>query len=302
MVAADHDSGSRLAVVLPTLNCRGLLPAHLRSMRPWLKAAHEVVVVDSYSQDGTVEYLRENLRHPNVRIFSRPRGLYQSWNFGIQQTASDWIYVSTVGDSIAPALLQHLREVGGTLDCDVVVSRPDMVNEDDTPAPRMAWPIDHILRGPGASRPVRLAGVDAMLFALLAIPNALLGSSASNLYRGSHLRARPFPTEFGTVGDTAWTLRFGLGTTYGFTPARGSCFRLHAKAYTQSEYAVDNLCARLAEEALGRFEAPGHAPSIQAAMAKYRLIETARMLVGKFRSAPVAAVGAGSGSREGGGW
>lgn len=269
----------KLSVVLPTLNCIGLLPAHLKTMRPWLNQADEIIVVDSFSNDGTPEYIRKNLRHEKVRFFSRPRGLYQSWNFGIEQTNGDWIYLSTIGDSITPALLQHLCDVGESFGCDVVASRPAFVNEDDTPAARMVWPIDHILRSSGGRQPIRLAGVDTLLFALLAIPNAVLGSSASNVYRGSHLRARPFPTEFGTVGDTAWSLRYGLETNYGFTPERGSFFRLHAKAYAKKDYEVVNLNAKLSAAALATLEGAGDSPEIRSGMAKYRLLETARMLV-----------------------
>lgn len=285
MVAPALSSQSKLSVVLPTLNCRHLLPAHLQSMRPWLKQADEIVVVDSFSNDGTPEYFQKNLRHPNLRIFSRPRGLYPSWNFGIGQTTGDWIYISTVGDGIRPALLQHLCAVGDSLGCDVVASRPAFINEDGTPASRLVWPIDHILNATGGRRPIRLAGVETLLFALVAIPNALLGSSASNVYRGPHLRARPFPAEFGTVGDTAWSLRHALETNYGFTPEQGSWFRLHAKAYSKKEYAVDNLCARLAEAAVATLGASGHPPPIQADIAKYRLLETATALVKKFRLA-----------------
>lgn len=270
----------RLSVVLPTLDCMALLPAHLKSMRPWLPQVDEIIVVDSHSSDGTPAYLLKHLRHPSVTLFSRPRGLYQSWNFGIEQTRGDWIYISTIGDPISAALLQHLCTVGDSLGCDVVASRPDFINEDGTPAARRIWPIDHILHAARGRGPIRQGGVETMLFALLAIPNALLGSSASNVYRGEHLRARPFPTEFGTVGDTAWSLRHGFETVYGFTPERGSWFRLHAKAYSEKDYAVENLCRKLAEVALATLERDDHAPELQSGIARYRLLETARKLCG----------------------
>jgi glycosyltransferase involved in cell wall biosynthesis len=54
------------------------------ALRSWLDLAQEVVVVDSESSDGTVEFLQSELRHPNLRFLSHPPGLYQSWNFGIR--------------------------------------------------------------------------------------------------------------------------------------------------------------------------------------------------------------------------
>ncbi len=288
MVVPEPKSRSTLSVVLPTLNCMSLLPAHLKTMRPWLDQADEIVVVDSHSPDGTVEYLQKHLRHPNVTFFSRPRGLYQAWNFGIEQTTSDWIYVSTVGDAMAAPLLKHLREVGETLGCDVVASRPNFIDEQDRPVAATTWPIDRILQATGNRRPVKLSGVEIYLYALLAIPCALLGSSASNVYRGPHLRARPFPTEFGTVGDTAWSLRYGLETSYGFTPERASFFRLHAKAYAKSEYEVENLGAKLAELAVRTVESGGFPPPVLADIGRFRLVETARTIAAKFRAAAAA--------------
>lgn len=256
-----------------------MLPAHVKTMRPWLEQVDEIVIVDSHSHDGTPEYLQKHLRHPNVRLFQRPRGLYQAWNFGIEQTTGDWIYVSTVGDAIAAPMLKHLIEVGESLGCDVVCSRPNFVDEKDRPVAAARWPIELILQASGHRRPVRVSGAEIFLYALLAIPCGLLGSSASNVYRAHHLRARLFPTEFGTVGDTAWSLRHGLETIYGFTPERGSWFRLHAKSYARSDYAVEDLLAKLASEALTSLEARQQHEAVAAAITRFRLVETARHII-----------------------
>ena len=43
----------------------------------------EVIVVDSFSTDGTIELIKAELRHPQLKIMAHPPGLYQSWNHGI---------------------------------------------------------------------------------------------------------------------------------------------------------------------------------------------------------------------------
>lgn len=278
----------KLSVVIPTLNCIGMLPAHVESMRSWVSLADEVIVVDSFSDDGTPAYLKKHLKHKNLKIVSHPRGLYQSWNFGISQTTGDWVYISTVGDGISKALLQHLCQVGEELACDVVASRPTFVHANNTPAARQIWPIDHILKSSTSRKPLRLGGPETFLFALYSIPCAVLGSSASNVYRGAHLRERPFPTDFGTVGDTAWTLRYGLTTRFGFTPEVGSFFRLHPKAYAASEYAVNNLVLKLANYAVSTLAHLDHSVETQEAAGRCRLIETATAIV---RNLSVARMG-----------
>lgn len=290
----------KLSVVIPTLNCIGMLPAHVESMRSWVSLADEVIVVDSFSDDGTPAFLKKHLKHKNLKIVSHPRGLYQSWNFGISQTTGDWVYISTVGDGISKTLLQHLCQVGEELACDVVASRPMFVQANNAPASRHIWPIDHILKSASSRKPLRLGGPETFLFALYSIPCAVLGSSASNVYRGAHLRERPFPSDFGTVGDTAWTLRYGLTTRYGFTPEVGSFFRLHPKAYAASDYAVNNLVLKLANYAISTLVQMDHSPETQAAASRCRLIETATALVRKLTiaqmsvPAPAESVGASS--------
>src|SRR5437667_48674 len=64
------------------------LPRHLESMKEWLPLVEEVVVVDSESTDGTVEFLKKHLGPQSPRFFTHPPGLYQSWNFS-EQPLSD---------------------------------------------------------------------------------------------------------------------------------------------------------------------------------------------------------------------
>lgn len=192
-----------ISVVLPTFNCRSLLETHLRSMQAWLDLVDEVIVVDSRSTDGSLELIRQELRHPRLRIIERDRGLYASWNEGIAATTGDWVYISTTGDTITRAQLLHLREVGEALSADGVVSPPSFTHEDGRPHRDLGWPPAKLLAALGKGRPFVMHPTATQILAFQFCPQAILGSSASNLYRGEHLRARPFPTEYGVVGDTA---------------------------------------------------------------------------------------------------
>jgi hypothetical protein len=218
-----------ISVVVPTYNCRPLLVEHLRAMQTWVDLIAEVIVVDSRSTDGTLDLIRSELRHPRLRIIERDRGLYQSWNEGIAATAGDWVYISTAGDTITREQLLHLREVGEALAADVVVSAPRFVHEDGRAHRDLDWPPAQLNRRFGRGRPFVIAPTATLFLAFQNCPKALLGSSASNLYRGTHLRARPFPIEYGVAGDTAWIMRYGQETRLGLTPRVGSTFCIHAK-------------------------------------------------------------------------
>jgi hypothetical protein len=247
-----------LSVVLPTLNCADALPAHLASMRSWLDLADEVIAVDSHSEDGTPEMIRERLKHPNLRVLDHPRGLYQSWNSGIRQTTGRWIYISTIGDTIKRAQLEHMLAAGESLGSDVVASPPAFVFDDHITIDPPVWPIRHILDFHGIDKPTELSPAAAFVHAVRHIPSSILGSSASDIYRGDHLRARPFPLDYGVAGDTGWAIQHGLDTRFCFTNRVGSVFRFHSDIYTRPEdgwvkrsiHSLRNLGMRVLKENL----------------------------------------------------
>ena len=220
-----------LSVVIPTYNCHSLMERHLMSLEKWAHLADEIIVVDSRSTDGTLELIRERLRHPNLRIIERDRGLYESWNEGIAATTGDWVYVSTAGDLISEEHLRRLMQEGGRAGADVVISPQKFVAEDGEPYLGNDYEnaeIHAVMAGRGV---VVLSPVAVHFFAFRkSKPNALLGSWASDLFRGEFLRARPLPTEYGTHGDTAWTLRHSAEMKLCLVPIAGATFCIHEKA------------------------------------------------------------------------
>jgi glycosyltransferase involved in cell wall biosynthesis len=193
--------------------------------------ALEIIVVDSGSADGTVELIEQELRHPNIRFFSQPKGLYQSWNFAVSQCAGKWVYFSTAGDLITHEMLEYLLQTGEENNADVVISNPVFTDENGVKlSKQLEWPLHTIFSWVKVDRDKSISKELAQLFSIEAYPCAILGSSASNLYRQSHLACRPFPTEFGHGGDVIWCLRYAHETNYCLTRAIGSTFSLHHKS------------------------------------------------------------------------
>ena len=239
-----------IAVLIPTRDSMALLPAHLETMRPWLDLAEEIVVVDSESSDGTVKYLRERLPPEKTRFFQHPRGLYQSWNFGIQQVNSRYTYISTVGDEMSREGLIHLFEVAEKKACDVVVSPPIFIGERGKPIQPNPWPVHEVISFWNLKNEACVEGILLYAMALSFLPFAVLGSSASNLYRTAALQKNLFPTEFGLNGDGAWGFLNALEVRLAITPRKISFFRVHRKVYRRKDYDTNNPDQRLLDAGL----------------------------------------------------
>ena len=224
-----------LGVVIPTKNSMPYLPGHLEAMRAWQDLAREIIVVDSLSGDGTVDFIKARLSHPNVRFLSHPPGLYQSWNFGIANVTQTFVYLSTTGDTITRAGLEQLVAAAESFEADVVISKPRFMTRGGHPAGDIQWPIDDIIATLNITTPRKLAGLEALIFAVAHATGALLGSSASNLYRTQTLRRLPFPTEFGTAGDGAWGLLHAAEVAWAVVPEVFSTFLIHPTNASEDE-------------------------------------------------------------------
>ena len=253
-----------ISVLVPTFNCAGSLPGHLDSMRAWSDEVEEIVVVDSFSDDGTMEVIKKGLRHPNLRVVQHPRGLYQSWNFGLQQLRAKYAYISTTGDTITAEGLRHLAVTAEELKSDVVISRPEFLGPDGRTVASRQWPIHNLLQWRPITKPTTVEPWHVFLLATLDIPEGVMGSSASNLYRTETMKRHPFPTDFGHAGDTAWGIRNAFRISLAVTPEIFSRFMLHAPTAKVDGDQKKFLASRmfdLALEAVKELEAqPGAGP------------------------------------------
>ncbi|MCU0787782.1 MAG: glycosyltransferase [Verrucomicrobia bacterium] len=241
-----------LGVVIPTKNSRPLLPRHLEAMAKWIDLAAEVVVVDSFSEDGTVDFLRGQLKHPGLRVLTHPPGLYESWNFGLRSLTTDFAYVSTVGDTLTREGLLHLCETMTRLSADVVLSRPTLVTDGGRPMGEWPLPLDLILQDHAEAGPFRLKPAEMAIYAVVFSDGGMLGSSASNLYRTAFMQAHPFPVDHGPAGDGVWAAMHAFDATWAVTPMRFSTFMMHAPSHSQprKEVRLDQTLREAVERVL----------------------------------------------------
>ena len=93
-----------VSVVIPTYNVEHLIRDCLESVK-W---ADEIIVVDMFSTDRTVEICRE---YPNCRVLQRKDYIFGNVNFGFDQATTDWVIRLDSDERIGPELRDSILQV-----------------------------------------------------------------------------------------------------------------------------------------------------------------------------------------------
>lgn len=197
-----------ISIIVPTRNCATELPSHLAALKVLPADAAEIIFVDSESTDGTRELIDKYVHtQRHARVISHPPGLYASWNAGVAAAGGEWLNFATVGDTMRPDGLAHLAKVASAFRGDVIISPPKF-RYAGARSGELRWPIHHFVNRLDELQNLqnlhRLTKAEKIRWFCAFLPDSLIGSSASNLYRRSFLLEHPFPVDFGHEGDAAW--------------------------------------------------------------------------------------------------
>jgi len=236
-------------VVIPTKNSMKYLPNHVQNLCAWIDLAEQVVVVDSFSKDGTVDFLKNKLSHSNIHFMDHPPGLYASWNHAIRRLTTEYCYISTVGDSLTRAGAEHLVSTAKRLHCDVLVSRPDFVNEAGRACEGPDWPMDDVIKRLHLRKPSRLQPIIVVATALTHTGGAITGSCASDLFCTATLQKYPFPLDSGVAGDGAWSLENVGRIVWAVTPEKVTTFRRHPPTASANEIKLGKISNNFTQRA-----------------------------------------------------
>jgi hypothetical protein len=224
-------SDLNIGVVLPVWNSMPHICGHVSALNQWIEQVREVIVVDSYSGDGTLDYIKEHLNHKNVTIISHPPGLYESWNAGIERVTSQYTYIATVNDFMPIKTLLQLYAEAEIHMADVVVSAPTFISN-NLNTENQKWPVHRFIEASGIVDSYELSHLELLAWNSIDLPGTLIGSSASNLYRTAHLKKQPFPDDYGHAGDSAWALSASLDSRWVVVPQAKSDFCQHGGSNT----------------------------------------------------------------------
>jgi len=91
----------KISVIIPTYNSRRTLEAAIRSVSNQTFSAHEILVIDGGSTDGTLDVIKANEKSITHWFSEKDNGVYDAINKGIQRATGDWIYVLGSDDALS---------------------------------------------------------------------------------------------------------------------------------------------------------------------------------------------------------
>jgi glycosyltransferase involved in cell wall biosynthesis len=195
-----------VTLIIPTLNCAVQASKHLESIDQILPNVREIIAIDSGSIDGTYEILLKKLTRYKAKIISTKPGLYQAWNQAAKIATQPYVYFSTISDTITLDGLSRLMMYSQENELDVIISIPRIINSNGDELD-IQWPIHRLAKSNVASNKLIIPDSYSLrLLSTLFIPESIIGSSASNLYKTKVLAESPFPIDIGTTGDVLWAI------------------------------------------------------------------------------------------------
>lgn len=107
-MARIHKNKSKLTALIITYNEIGYIENCIDS----IAFADEIIVVDSYSDDGTYEYL---LNHPKVKVIQKAfENFTKQKSFALSQASNDWILFNDADEIVTEVLRKEIDQVLGS--------------------------------------------------------------------------------------------------------------------------------------------------------------------------------------------
>ena len=183
------------------------------------KAGVKILWAVTPSKDKTEKAVQDICAETGDSFLETPKGLYQSWNFAISRTFTEYVYFSTINDSPLDAAPLELCSFLEDLNGDLIFSPPHKFELDGSRNRLVkTWPVYTYLSHLKNFQHRFVPKQSLIAMQVNSGLSCLLGSWASVVAKTSFLRENPFPIEFGHHSDTLWFYRVLLDIKVLFYP------------------------------------------------------------------------------------
>jgi glycosyltransferase involved in cell wall biosynthesis len=229
----------RVSICVPNLNTRPFLAERFDTIRAQSFRDWELLVYDSYSDDGAWEYIRDvAAREPRARAWQGPRaGTPGSWSPCVSEARGEYVYIATSDDTMPPDCLEKLvAALDAHPECDIAHCPLQAIDEHGRCITAIGdWWRNRSMfaesSGDLIARPhVRRAPFDGLLHLLggsvyISITQLLIRRSLFD-------RIGYFESTWGSIGDFNWDMRAGLVANTLHVPDTWGGWRVHSSQAT----------------------------------------------------------------------
>jgi glycosyltransferase involved in cell wall biosynthesis len=235
---------AKVSICVPNLNCRPFLPERFETIFAQTLQDWELIVCDSFSDDGAWEYIQQLAsREPRMKISQTPRkGIYAGVNDCIRLAKGDYVYIATSDDTMFPSCLEKMvAALEANPDCGLCQCGLVLIDEKGHALPKEkqwegyslgAYDSDLV-----AKKTKRLAPYDGLVHTALF---SIYTSLTQLLVRRSVFdRIGLFEGKWGSIGDFEWGMAAGLVENCIYIPEQLATWRIHPSQATQDVHTIE---------------------------------------------------------------
>ena len=216
-----------ISICLPNLNTRRFLEERMNTILAQSVKDWELIVCDSYSDDGAWELFQKFKGDARVRLYQVPRaGIYAGWNECLRRATGKYVYIATSDDTMRPDCLEKLLSPLEHIPA-IKLAYCDYEKIDANGQPvaiQKDWRRDFL----GQWMDTAAIHHGPTEFILHCALNITWVTVTSVLFRRDLLdRIGLFRTDCGSAGDLEFALRAALVTDIAYVPGKLSSWRVH---------------------------------------------------------------------------
>jgi len=223
-----------VSICLPNLNTRPFLQDRMDTLLAQTFPDWELIICDSYSNDGSWEFFQTFRGDRRIQMFQAPRaGTPGSWNYCVERARGQYVYVATSDDTSYPTMLEKLvAALEQHPDVEMASCNFDLIDEKGRVIFDEDIPNGHVIYGDWLKRAHRRYGLSE--FVASCVAKHVWTTITAVLFRRSLLaKTSPFPANRGSIGDYEWALRASLCTDTVHVPETLATWRIHRQQATK---------------------------------------------------------------------
>lgn len=238
-ICKKSDQSPTVSILMPNLNNRPFLNERFATILGQTMTDWELIVIDSYSDDGAWEVIQAFAEtDPRIRISQAPReGSYAALNRCLELACGDYIYIATSDDTMSPRCLEIMLDAMNRYsESEICHSCLKIIDEhgDEIPNSWRKFPAAEFYGRLLDTRHLRYAPYDGLLHCGV----YMLYSSLTQLLirRSVFEKIGVFKTDWGSVGDFEWNMRAALACNVLHLPVTLATWRRHSEQATQDAF------------------------------------------------------------------